>query len=256
MDPSLSAEILTLPSLTDDSTGSSSGTAVKQAALVIAEGLPPVSTKLLEKIQKWEFIELASLLTHDGPSRGETLTITQDGQSMIVRPQEESHGRKKINDIPSWLQAFSIYAAGLAASDNTTSEHFKGLMAHMYLMIQLAKDLGGTVWLQYDREFRVWAAAKGVKVWGELNLSIYGRCLAAHQRPPNISRPASQKRFHDRRDDRKAKGHRNCCYKWNFDGSCHKLASVCKYLHLCHFCGEEHRAMECPSPAPKSSKGY
>ena len=71
VDPSLSAETLTLPSLADDSTGSGSGTAVKQAALVIAEGLPPVSTKLLEKIQKWEFIELASLLTHDGPSRGE-----------------------------------------------------------------------------------------------------------------------------------------------------------------------------------------
>ena len=63
------------------------------------------------------------------------------------------------------------------------SEQFKGLMAHMCLMIQLAKDLGRMVWLQYDREFRIWAAAKGVKVWGELNLSIYGRCLAAHQRP-------------------------------------------------------------------------
>ena len=41
-------------------------------------------------------------------------------------------------------------------------------MAHMYLMIQLARDLGGSVWLQCDHEFRIWAAAKGVKVWESL----------------------------------------------------------------------------------------
>ena len=127
-------------------------------------------------------------------------------------------------------------------------------MAHMYLMIQIARDLGGSVWLQYDREFRIWAAAKGVKVWGELNLSIYGRCLAANQKPPTISNamsnPTQQKRPHDR------KGKGNCCYKWNFDGSCRKPASVCRYLHVCHFCGEDHRARECPSPVPKFSRSY
>ena len=78
-------------------------TTVKQAAVVITEGLPPVSTKLLEKIQKWEFIELASLLTYDAPNMSDTLTISQDGRSMILQPQEESLGRKKINDIPSWI---------------------------------------------------------------------------------------------------------------------------------------------------------
>ena len=259
MDPSLSGETPTMPSLTIDepvAAGSSDykETTVKQAAVVITEGLPPVSTKLLEKIQKWEFIELASLLTHDAPSRSDTLTISQDGRSMILRPQEESLGRKKINDIPSWIQAFSIYTAALAASEKTSSDHFKGLMAHMYLMIQIARDLEGSVWLQYDREFRIWAAAKGVKVWGELNLSIYGRCLAANQKPPSISNamsnPTQQKRPHDK------KGKGNCCYKWNFDGSCRKPASVCRYLHVCHFCGEDHRAMECPSPVPKFSRNY
>ena len=81
MDPSLAAETITMPSLVDVTSGSGSSTSVKQAAIVIAEGLPPVSTKLLDKIQKWEFVELASLLTHDtyGQSRGDTLTITQDG---------------------------------------------------------------------------------------------------------------------------------------------------------------------------------
>ena len=65
VDPSLTAETITMPSLVDVTGGSYSSTSVKQAAKVIAEGLPPVSTKLLDKIQKWEFVELVSLLTHD-----------------------------------------------------------------------------------------------------------------------------------------------------------------------------------------------
>ena len=72
---------------------------------------------------------------------------------MIVLPQNEPASCKRITHLSIWLQAFSIYAAALAASDKSSSAQFKGLMAHMYLMIQLSKDLGGTVWLQYDREF-------------------------------------------------------------------------------------------------------
>ena len=75
----------------------------------------------------------------------DALMITQDGRSMIVRPQDECVGRKKILDIITWLQAFSVYAASLAASESSNSDQFKGLMAHMYLMIQLAKDLRGMV---------------------------------------------------------------------------------------------------------------
>ena len=65
VDPLLTAETITMPSLVDVTSGSCSSTSVKQAAIVVAEGLPPVSTKLLDKIQKWGFVELASLQTHD-----------------------------------------------------------------------------------------------------------------------------------------------------------------------------------------------
>ena len=258
MDPSLSSGKITLPSLVDGDSGSGSGCPAKQAAVVLTEGLPPVSTKLLETIQNREFVELANLFSHETPSGSESLSIIKDGQSMIVRPQHEPASRKRITDLSTWLQAFSIYAATLVASDKNNSAQFKGFMAHMYLMIQLSKDLGGTVWLQYDREFRTWAATKGVKIWEELNLSIYGHCLAAHQRPPSFPKPTPQKRGYDRRDEKKpAKGRQqNCCYKWNFDGSYHKSAAACRYLHACHTCGEDHRVMECPCPASKSLKGF
>ena len=68
----------------------------------------------------------------------------------------------------------------------------------MATILRLAKDLGGSQWIQYNKLFREWAAAKEIKVWGELNLAIFGQCLAAQQRiklqqqikgSPNSERP-------------------------------------------------------------------
>ena len=53
-----------------------------------------------------------------------------------------------------------------------------GLWCHMHLINQLSRDLGGGQWLSYDSEFREWAAAKGVRKWGDINMAIYGKCLS------------------------------------------------------------------------------
>ena len=41
-------------------------------ATVLIAGLPPIQTKLLEKIQRWEFVDLA-LLLHDSTSRSDEI---------------------------------------------------------------------------------------------------------------------------------------------------------------------------------------
>ena len=84
------------------------------------------------------------MLTHDAQIG---LKLSSFYRMVVLRfsGHKKNHLGKKINDIPSWLLAFFICAAALATSDKTLSAHFKGLIAHMYLMIQPAKDLGGTV---------------------------------------------------------------------------------------------------------------
>ena len=132
-------------------------------------------------------------------------------------------------------------------------EQVMGLMAHMFLMVQLSRDLGGNHCLQYDKDFREWAAAKHLKVWGELNLTINGRCLPMHQRPMLAPRSNSS----TRQSEKWAKSlgpQRGCCYKWNFDGTCPNSASTCRYRHVCHYCGDDHRAANCPSPMQKVFK--
>ena len=44
-----------------------------------------------------------------------------------------------------------------------TKEEAAGRVAHSYLILQMSKDLQGSQWLQYDQNFREWAAAKGIR---------------------------------------------------------------------------------------------
>ena len=98
------------------------------------------------------FVDLSSLLSCDTTVKSDTVALTQEGQHLlVVDPQSQFNRRKKqITDLPTWIQAFSIYVAGLAAASSTSKEQVMGFMAHMFLMVQLSRDLGDNHWLQYD----------------------------------------------------------------------------------------------------------
>jgi len=128
----------------------------KPSSSVIAEGIPPIPTKLLEKIQKWEFTDLASPLASDQASE-DVVAVAPSGQLLVVTPPDHQPRRKRsISDIHSWvqLQAFKTYAAALSAANSATKEETVGLFAHMCTILQLARDLGGNQWIQYDRVYR------------------------------------------------------------------------------------------------------
>ena len=192
----------------------------KSPSVVLSEGIPPLTSKLVERIRRWEYVDLSDVLTEASTKQEESI-IQNDTQSQVILVQTVDQLKKKkkaISDIPSWSQAFAIYGAALASCAETSKEEATGLLAHMYLIIQLAKDLGGTRWFKYDQDFRAWAAAKKVKVWGEINLSIYGRCLASPQwslpsagdsKAP--SKPGGEKKSKPTKTPR-----HKCCFKHQF----------------------------------------
>ena len=130
--------------------------------MVVAEGIPPLLLKTLEKIRKWDYVDLTTLLSND--HAGETpasLMVSANSQTLIVNlPDHKSKKQKVTLDIHSWTQAYSVYAAALTSAEATTKPESAGLLAHMNNVLQLARDLGGNQWLQYDKSFREWAAAK------------------------------------------------------------------------------------------------
>lgn len=262
VDPSL------VPSSVADTAGLLAGTRLsipidtgyaKTPSVLIAEGIPPVPGKLLDKVRRWEFVDLAALLDGAG-QKVEDIPTLQDGRVVLIQSVEQAQRRRKqISDIFMWSKAFAVYMAALASAPDTSSKEVVGLIAHLYLITQLSKDLGTSRCLKYDHDFREWAAAKGVRVWGELNLTIYGRCLA-YQTP--ISSPAMESGSSSgdsklrRGSERKGKlasytKRKGTCFKWNFENHCERVD--CHFSHACFYCGEDHRAFSCVK-APKRAK--
>ena len=143
-----------------------------------------------------------------------------------------------------------IYCHGQRCSQ----EDIVGQWADMHLTNQLSRDLSGNCWLAYDAEFREWAAANGVRRWGELNLTIYGKCLldglvsnmvqVSEQTIPTI-RSGGTKR-HVAKD--------KVCFPWNFDHEgCNRRN--CSFWHSCYHCSGHHHARDCKASGARSKKG-
>ena len=137
--------------------------------VIVAEGIPPIQAKLVEQMRRWEYVDLAKLLGGQ-EIVAEEATVVVDGQKLLMEVAQRGQRRQCAisNIIWSWLQAYSQYMAVMLSAETTSKEEAAGLAAHMHLILQLSRDLGGIQWLRYDQEFREWAAAKGVKRWGSL----------------------------------------------------------------------------------------
>ena len=131
--------------------------------VMIAEGLRPVSRKLVQKIQNWEFIDLEELLPNPRSHLDIVLPQQQDGVLIIQSIENLKKRKRRITVYPQWVEAFAVYMAVIAQK---YPQAIPDLMAYQVL-IKEASTFGGARWLSYDREFRERAAAKKLKHWGE-----------------------------------------------------------------------------------------
>lgn len=228
---------------------------MKVGMTLLREGIPPIATRLVERIRSWSYVDLAEILTDIGGKAEDSTTQAIEGQIILVQSWDQARRkRKKITDIASWAQAFAIYVAALATAEATTKEEVASLLAHQNVILQIQKDLGGSKWLQYDHHYREWAAATNKRLWGEMNLTIYGRCLCAPSSlvPPPSGSPLTP--MQGKRGERKPKGKNKACFKHNFEVSCRRTEEECHYDHVCWHCGAvDHIAGECPR-GPKRFK--
>ena len=236
----------TLPSLLPPPLHSVPTPIIKNPTAVIADGIPLIPTKVLEKIRRWEYIDLATLTGEQSQNRDDPVNYGPSGNQIVIIEAMDRAPRKRkaVSDIFTWMQAYSILMAALTSDKTTTKDESVGLVAHQYIILQMAKELGPTQALKYDQEFREWAAAKDIKKWGELNFPIYGRCLASSS--SSNSKPISPvPLFKGAREKRQGISPSDApfCYKWNFEDSCNRIP--CRFKHLCLQCGEGHRAKHC-----------
>ena len=100
-------------------------------AVIVSDGLPP-STKLVEKIRWWEYIDLPKLVTEGDSDSNVSSTMIINGQVVVVEPPSLPHWHNPQMDIISWSKAYAKYLAALVSADATSREEAAGLAAHMF----------------------------------------------------------------------------------------------------------------------------
>ena len=162
--PSLAAAMCNLLSVGGDSQST------KLPSLYVGEGFPPVPVKLVERIHKWEFVDMAELLpeywgaAHSLRSEAE---LTNGNPRPVVK--------KKVTDILTWVQCFAVYTSIMASKN---PEMVPALLAYLVCILRTSQDFGELAWVNYDSAFRRQAAATGNRQWSHVNPSLYSICFA------------------------------------------------------------------------------
>ncbi len=113
--PSRPTEVVTLSDIMTDSTNVPAKTPEreksKDSLVYICDGIPPLPAKVVQAIERGEFIDFASLLPKTTASWDED-PFTEIADRVIVFTQGKSVPKKKsIQDIETWMEAFCTYAA-------------------------------------------------------------------------------------------------------------------------------------------------
>ena len=173
-------------------------------------------------------MDLADLLVDPTAKSDEATLAAAAGQVVLVQSLDQiKKKRRQIMDVATWMQAFSVYVAALATAEST-KEELAGMMAHVHVILQVHRDLGGMKWYLYDQQYREWAAATGKRTWGEMNLMIYGRCLCSQSHPSSQS--STQQVGPGKRESKKPRGKNKACFKHNFEISCGQTAIMTMHV--------------------------
>ena len=232
---------------------------------LLSEGLPPVPAKLVARIQRGDFIDMAELLRDnlEAQRRG---TLPEQGSSAAssthVRP------RREVPDLLSWVQCFGLYTAVVASK---YPERFLKLLAYQTLIVREARRCGGRGWLTYDCFFRQQMAGEWRgEEWGRLNPYLFAstflalgassrpncslclesdhseeECALARGKTPVPPKQPSPREHYREGYQRLPKGRSTrslMCFAWN-QGEC--TFQFCRFKHACTRCGGDHRILQC-----------
>lgn len=119
----------------------------KCGPFVLGEGLPPIPARLVGKIRKGEFVDMADLLRDNLEAdrrRG------RESEESSPSPSARST-RREVPDLLSWSQCFCTYTAVIAEKQ---PGQVKQLLAYQATLLREARRCGGNGWRAYDAMFR------------------------------------------------------------------------------------------------------
>lgn len=248
--------------------GGQSLSATSTERILIGAGLPTIPKAMLDKIQRWEFVDLVDLLpapsTYDAMANSTSQAhFTLFPGCELVRPK-----RRQILSIVEWVQAFTVYTAAIVQKFPAAVNE---LLAYQLTIIKSAQQYDGLQWRAYDTHFRISAAATGNRQWSRLDTDLYTRFFTGRAKlvsPCSLCDstthsaadcPNKKARKRDQLQGGKSsplplakrrKWPTDVCAEFNTRGSC-SFGPRCKYRHACGICSGDHPAKSCTAGSSK-----
>lgn len=134
---------------------------------VVGPGFFPVRAKVASQIVSRKFVDLGDLLQANISQAESEPQVFFDGRMILTSNPKRSC--KKIDDIVTWMEAFSIFVMILSLT-SYFPHHWKDLSQYKLLILQTHQQFSGRVWLNYDRAFRKHAEASRVTDCSAMNM--------------------------------------------------------------------------------------
>ena len=113
--------------------------------VLVGQGIPTIPKALLQKIRKWEYVDLTDLLptssSHDSASTSShspTTWFSLFPGCELVRPR-----KCQIATIADWVQAFTVYTVALVSEHPSATLE---MLAYMLTIIKASQQYDGLHW--------------------------------------------------------------------------------------------------------------
>ena len=151
----ISSPAVSLPSCAFGTSSSASVSSLSslhalQQPFIVGLGFSPIPAKLVGQIVAGKFIDLSELLASNFAS-AELPEPQLYFEGWLLLTSTPKKPKRCIEDITSWLEAFSIYCLILASH---FSHRWKDLMNYQLLILRTHRQFTGWVWFAYDHAFR------------------------------------------------------------------------------------------------------
>ena len=247
------------------------------APFILGEALPVIPAKLVKKILKGEFVDMADLLK-DNLEAERRRYSQENGNNRSSFAQPPCY-KREVPDMLSWLKCFSLYAAAITSK---YPHKARELWAYQALMVSEQRRCGGRGWLLYDSGFRQQITSLEATDFSKINQSLYSTTFLAYGGrgqfcPHCLSSDHGQEecalhpqravpvvRFKESgaslRDEwrlkpgelRRKRPRKGACFAWN-DGRC--TTQNCPFEHVCSKCFGDHRRAACRSRGGDQDQG-
>ena len=178
--PPLPTQVLpTRPSPQINPLGSSDVTTLLQTSSLPQPTLPPIPTRIQEKIARGEYIDFTALLSKsmfgapESQSQTLTLQLSSSGDNYSIRSPSASTNRK-ITSFAVWMEAWNVYLAVRMSINPTCAPH---LIAYQRIITSANAQHPLHAWLSYDMRFRTKAANDPSLRWDIRDLDLWLECF-------------------------------------------------------------------------------